>query len=216
MSMGLGQRIAPPRFIAFVVLLAAGAAALVPRLGWTHGLLLGFDGAALLFLLSLVPLFRQDEARQMRARSRENDANRVVLLVLTGAVMLVVLTAIALELTSGGKLKAGGITLVLATLALAWTFSNVVYALHYAHLYYLADENTGKDGAGIDFPGTEEPDYWDFLYFSCTLGMTFQTSDCDIEAAHMRKVALFHCLAAFVFNLGVLAFSINILGSAGK
>ena len=31
----------------------------------------------------------------------------------------------------------------------------------------------------------------------------------------MRRVVIFHCFAAFVFNIGVLAFSINVLGSAG-
>jgi uncharacterized membrane protein len=41
--------------------------------------------------------------------------------------------------------------------------------------------------------------------------MTFQTSDVDITLVHWRKVVTFHCLAAFVFNLGVLAFSINVL-----
>ena len=29
----------------------------------------------------------------------------------------------------------------------------------------------------------------------------------------MRKVVTIHCLAAFVFNIGVLAFTINVLGS---
>jgi uncharacterized membrane protein len=42
--------------------------------------------------------------------------------------------------------------------------------------------------------------------------MTFQTSDMNIEARHIRRVVTFHCLAAFVFNLGIVAFSINVLG----
>ena len=29
------------------------------------------------------------------------------------------------------------------------------------------------------FPARDEPDYWDFVYFAFTLGMTFQTSDVD-------------------------------------
>ena len=45
--------------------------------------------------------------------------------------------------------------------------------------------------------------------------MTFQTSDVDITTTQMRVVSIFHCLAAFVFNLGVIAFTINILGSSG-
>lgn len=216
MLRGLGRRIAPPRFIAFALVLLAVSAIEVPLLGWGPGTLVGFDAAALFFLISLVPLLRpsEGEADTMRARSRDNDANRAGLLALTGAVTLAVMAAVTLELT--GQPEGRTITLVIATLVLAWLFSNIVYALHYAHLYYLPDAKSGKDGGGIDFPGTDEPDYWDFLYFACTLGMTFQTSDVEITQGHMRRVALFHCLAAFVFNLGIIAFSINILGSAGK
>ncbi|MGV2068458.1 MULTISPECIES: DUF1345 domain-containing protein [unclassified Agrobacterium] len=43
--------------------------------------------------------------------------------------------------------------------------------------------------------------------------MTFQTSDITITGWHMRKVVLFQCMAAFIFNMGVLAFTINALGS---
>ena len=37
----------------------------------------------------------------------------------------------------------------------------------------------------------------------------------DHRDQHIRKVVTIHCLAAFVFNLGVLAFTINVLGSSG-
>ena len=66
--------------------------------------------------------------------------------------------------------------------------------------------------AGSIFPIATEPDYWDFVYFSFTLGMTFQTSDVDITSRRVRRVVTGHCLAAFVFNLGVLAFTINSIG----
>jgi len=39
--------------------------------------------------------------------------------------------------------------------------------LHYAHDYY--GEARGK-GGGLAFPGDEQPDYWDFLYFSFVIG----------------------------------------------
>ena len=31
----------------------------------------------------------------------------------------------------------------------------------------------------------------------------------------MRKIVTIHCLAAFAFNIGVLAFTINVLASGG-
>ena len=61
-------------------------------------------------------------------------------------------------------------------------------------------------------PGTQHPNYWDFLYFSFTLGMTFQTSDIAISGTHLRRVVLGHSMIAFLFNMGILAFTVNALG----
>jgi uncharacterized membrane protein len=36
-----------------------------------------------------------------------------------------------------------------------------------------------------------------------------------ITETHVRKTVAFHCLAAFAFNIGVLAFTINLLASSG-
>ena len=66
---------------------------------------------------------------------------------------------------------------------------------------------------GLDFKQKALPGYADFVYFAFTLGMTFQTSDTAITSGGYRRVATFHCFAAFVFNIGVLAFTINVLGS---
>jgi len=46
---------------------------------------------------------------------------------------------------------------VVLTLSFCWLFSTVVYALHYAHLFY-TQSSEGKDSAGLHFPGTKEPD----------------------------------------------------------
>jgi len=175
-----------------------------------HGVMAGFDLGALVFLLSCLPLLN-NQARQMREAARRNDANRAALLALTAAVMAVIFVAVASEVMQKQAPTPYSIALSVVTLALTWLFSNVIYALHYAHMFYTEGEG-GKDTGGLDFPGTKEPDYWDFLYFSVCLGMTFQTSDVDMTSRHFRRISIFHCLAAFVFNLGVLAFSINILG----
>ena len=206
----IGSTIAPPRFLLFCLLLPAVTIAATHWLGIGRAILVGFDVAGIVFLLSLTPLLRRGEAAQMRAASQRNDANRAVLLAITGAVMVVILVAVAKELQ--GKNDPVAIVLVVATLALAWLFSNTIYALHYAHLYYADDDGTPGDDGGIDFPKCDEPDYWDFVYFSFTLGMTFQTSDVEITARQIRRVVTGHCLLAFVFNLGVIAFTINVIG----
>ena len=209
----IGSRIAPPRFLLFLVVLAVGVPVAHSWLGWGEALMAGFDVAALVFFIAIAELFN-DEADEMREAARRNDANRFLLLVLSTAVSLVILVAVASELKQKQAPDPWSIALTIVTLLLAWLFSNMIYALHYAHLFY-GDSGQDKDCGGIDFPGTDEPDYWDFVYFSFTLGMTFQTSDSDIESGMIRRIVTLHCLAAFIFNLGVIAFTINVLGSSG-
>jgi uncharacterized membrane protein len=204
----LGKRIAPPRFLLFLFLSLAGSAALIPALGWGRGTMAAFDIAAAVFLVAIIPLFRQGEAAQMREASRANDANRPLLLITTSVVTLTVLAAVGSAVQDAHDPLAIG--LVVATLILSWTFSNLIYALHYAHLYY--SEEGGGDARGLCFQDCDEPDYWDFLYFSNTLGMAFATSDTFITARRIRRVALGQTYAAFIFNLGVIAFAVGALG----
>ena len=211
MLKNLGRKIAPPRFLLFCLLFPAAAVIAAGPLGPGRGALAGFSIAAFVFLVSISPLLRQGEADQIRSQAKRNDANRTVLLGITGATMLVVLTAVASEV--GSPHDTASSVLVVVTLVLAWLFSNTIYALHYAHLFYGNDNQESGDDGGLEFPKCDEPDYWDFLYFSFTLGMTFQTSDVTIASRRMRRFVIGQCLAAFVFNLGVLAFTINVLGS---
>jgi uncharacterized membrane protein len=202
----LGQRIAPARFLAFLVIFAVAFAASFGALGWQRALMTGFDIAAAFFLLAITPILRASGAATMKQHAEENDANRAVLLVITGVTMIAILTAVFSELSvkSGSGPPKG---LIVGTLALAWLFSNMIYALHYAHVFYVE----GSKG-GLKFSGTGTPDYSDFVYFAFTLGMTFQTSDTAVETRHMRQIVTVHSLLAFVFNIGVLAFTINVLG----
>ncbi|MGH6614826.1 DUF1345 domain-containing protein [Sphingomonas sp.] len=206
---GIVSRIAPWRFLTFLAV-AIVAGSFCSPLGWRDAIMLGFDIGALVFIGLCVPVFSH-EADEMRRMAKQNDANRVLLLGMTAMVSGVILVTITSVLVQQGERNPLEVALVLSTLCLSWLFSNLTYALHYAHLYYRAGQH-GQDSGGIEMPQTNEPDYWDFLYFSTCLGMTFQTSDTDITSAHIRRTALFHCLAAFVFNLGVIAFSINVLG----
>ena len=210
---GIGNWLGPPRFILFLVLLLTGSIAGGLAIDWLHGFMLGFDVAAFVFLVSTINLLADTKAADVRKHAAENDANRVVLLAITGAVTAVVLVTVGAELVQGGERSGDVIALVVATLVLCWLFTNLVYAFHYAHMFYKQDAQ-GRDYGGIGMPGTDQPDYWDFVYFAFTLGMTFQTSDTAITSTRYRRVVIFHCFAAFVFNIGVLAFTINVLGGS--
>jgi uncharacterized membrane protein len=213
MPRSIGNRLAPAKFIAFVVLLVLAAPAATWALHhysadpWREaaakGFLSAFDLAAVMFLLASLPLLKIQDQATMKRHAAANDANRTMLLVLTVIISLAVLVAVAVMVDQepGWKTKA----LIVGTLLTAWLFGNTIFALHYAHL-------VAKKGGGVEFPGGEKPGYADFTYFSFTLGMTFQTSDVDIADKGIRNVVTAHCLVAFVFNLGILAFTINVLG----
>jgi uncharacterized membrane protein len=207
---GIGKKLAPPRFVAFVVVLVIAAPLFAQVLHRRPlGFMAAFDVAAIVFLVSCLSLLGTREAKIIRDHANANDANRAVLLGITGVVMAVLLVAIGAE-AMGNSPQPFTKGIIIVTLVLAWLFSNTIYALHYAHLAY-GDEC--HQCSGLDFPGTDQPVYWDFVYFAFTLGMTFQTSDVTISGEHIRKVVTLHSLAAFFFNIGVLAFTINVLGS---
>jgi len=207
---GIGNIIAPPRFLMFIAALATASPVAAGLLhARTLGFMAGFDIAALIFLLSCLPLLGTRHASEIRDHANANDANRAVLLGITGIVIAVLLVAIGAE-AMGNNPEPFTRGLIIFTLAIAWLFSNTIYALHYAHIAY-GDDRGGC--SGLDFPGTPEPDYWDFVYFAFTCGMAFATSDVQVTAKHMRRIVTVHCLAAFAFNIGVLAFTINVLGS---
>ena len=208
----IGNMIAPPRFLAFIGVLIVGVPIGHELLGnWALGAMAGFDLAAIVFLLSCISLLGTREARIIRDHANANDANRVLLLAITGTVLAILLIAIAAEAV-GKSPQPLTKTLIILTLALAWLFSNTIYALHYAHLVYMHPD---VGCVGLEFPRTQHPVYWDFVYFAFTCGMAFATSDVQITSQHIRKVVTIHCLAAFAFNIGVLAFTINVLGSGG-
>ena len=163
---------------------------------------MAFDLAAIAFIASLIPLLADTTPAAMRRHAMENDANRIL--------TLVVMAAISGEMTAAKAGDALAMAKLIGTLALIWLFGNTVYALHYAHAFYAGPDD--RHPGGIDFPDTSRPDYLDFAYFAFTLGMTFQTSDVAITARPIRRVVLLHCLAAFVFNIGIIAFTINAIG----
>lgn len=205
-----GNRIAPWRFIAFLVLMIV---AILPARAWLGtfplGVIAAFDVAAVVFLALCWRLLTIEDPVLIERIAEQNDANRTFLLVITVIVMAVLLIAVGAE-TVGRHPQRFARSLIIVTLIVAWLFSNTVYALHYAHMAYV---QPGSGCRGFHFPGTPEPVYWDFVYFAFTCGMAFATSDVEVTDQSIRKVVTFHCLAAFAFNIGVLAFTINLLAS---
>ena len=130
----------------------------------------------------------------------------VVLATLACLVAIFVQLALARDLH--GFLKYAHIALAALTMASAWAFVHLIFALHYAHDFY---SDRGQNGnSGLLFPGTENPDYLDFIYFAAVIGTSGQTADVSFTSPHLRRIGLCHCVLAYAFNTTVLALTINI------
>lgn len=101
------------------------------------------------------------------------------------------------------------VALVAGTLVLSWLFAHVAFGFRYAHEWYDRNDD-GTLKRGLDFPGGESPDYWDFLYFSIVIGMTFQVSDVQITRRSLRRLATLHGLVSFAYNTVIVALTVNI------
>jgi uncharacterized membrane protein len=202
-----------PLFVMFLCLLALFVALLWPAVEFARAMLIGFDLAAAAFAFAVCARMGRRRAELLRVQARRNDAGRGLMLVLAAILTLVVLIVVGVELRHLKGAAATEVTLIAVTLLLAWLFANLVYALHYAHIYYDSIQS-GADRAGLLFPGTAEPDFWDFCYFAFVLGSTFQVSDVQIVSARIRRAATLHGLTAFLFNMGIVALTVNIVASA--
>src|SRR5207249_9843417 len=88
----------------------------------------------------------------------------------------------------------------------SWLLTHTVFALHYAHNFY-SDRDDGDVKeiiGGLKFPGTQQPDYLDFVYFSFVIGMTCQVSDVQITSQPLRRQAFRHGVLSFAFNTIIL------------
>jgi uncharacterized membrane protein len=176
----------------------------------TTRLLVGWDVGVGLYLILAVEAMARSDVHRIRARAAEQDEGQMAILVGTVAAALASLAAIVAELgSSAGGLRLGQVLAALA-IFLSWFFIHTMFALHYAHEFYDRD-----GGGGMAFPGGgEEPDYWDFVYFSLVIGMTSQVSDIGVTTKTVRRTVAAHGVVSFAFNTALLALSINLAASA--
>jgi uncharacterized membrane protein len=204
-------------------LLGAAAAAILlyfllsGRAGVATRFLIAADGGVLVFLAAVWLMMASATPEGMRRRAELEDEGRYTILVLSVAVAIAILLTIVFELHGIKELRASlealHVALAAATILLSWFFMNTIFALHYAHGYYGdADPSDAyKPVGGLVFPGQNQPDYWDFMYFSFVVGMTFQVSDVQIEDHELRRGVLAHGVLAFFFNVIIVALTINIV-----
>jgi uncharacterized membrane protein len=176
-------------------------------------LLIGWDiGVAIYLVLAAIMMVHADIGR-IKRRAALQDEGQFVILLLSAAAALASLAAILAELSGAGGTGHHPLNLALAaiTIVLSWSFIHSIFALHYAHEFY---DQRARRAPALIFPGNDEPDYWDFLYFSLVIGMTSQVSDVAIACKPIRRIVSLHGVISFFFNVALLALMVNMAASA--
>ena len=203
-----------PRLFAsgLVGVLAALLLSAIPGLQTVTRLVISWNVFACLYLALALHMMVLADHDQMRMRARQQDEGRRTVLAMVVLAALFTLGAIVAELAvvkdMVGTQRYAHIALAVLTIATSWTFTHVMFALHYAHDFYF--NQAKKQPGGLDFPGTPQPDYGDFIYFSFIIGTSAQTADISLTTSAMRRIGLLHCILAFFFNTTLVALTINI------
>lgn len=202
----VGRRRLLLSFVAGVVLFASlpGHVRLPTRF------ILAWDLTALLYVISTLVMIFNATVETCHDRASLYDEGDWVILMLVVASAAASFVAIFAELSSFTAARGSpalGLFITLATVALSWAFTHIVFTLHYANVYYKPDE----DGpGGLNFPGHRAPDYRDFLYYSFVIGCACQTGDVATVSPGMRQLTLVHGVVSFAFNTAILALTINV------
>jgi uncharacterized membrane protein len=172
--------------------------------------LIAWNVAVLLYLIAATVVVCRFERSHVRQRAEEEDEGGALILVLTVAAAVASLAAIFVELAGdpGGKVNAPSGVLALLTVILSWIFIHTIFAFRYAHEFYGAAKGGHK--GGLQFPGDEHPDYWDFVYFAFVIGVAGQVSDVQVTSKILRRHVIAHGIVAFFYNVTVIALLVNI------
>jgi uncharacterized membrane protein len=176
-----------------------------------NGLFVGF----LLLTFFKLPRLTADYLRE-HAREEDTPVAGIFLIVLIVVVASVV--SLFLALNSGSQSPdPWEVALSVASVILGWFTVQAMGALHYAYEYYQADDSAeGSDvEGGLAFQGDEDPDGYDFIYFSYTVGTSVATSDTKVESHKMRRMVTVHLVFAHLFNTIILASAVNVMLSLG-
>lgn len=176
---------------------------------------MAWDVGVAIFLILVVLMLNRSDFQVIRDRATIDDENNWRILVGVLLSIGMSLLAIIYMLKDAKNLAAGLLTchLVLAVLTVvcSWLLTHMMFALHYAHDYYVLAMQRPDDPPCLRFPQEKRPDYWDFIYFSFVIGMTSQVADVEINSRKFRQLCLFHSILSFFFNTVIVAMNINLL-----
>ena len=192
------------------LIVATVAVAVVQCGPWQLAIIAGWvAGSSVVLLWTWIPILKLDAKATMSLSIREDDSRGAARGLLVGSAtssLIGVMSALlAAKRTDDRTMQILLTTGSVLTIIVSWLTIQTVFALRYAHSYYLTPVG------GINFPGEKEPDYHDFAYISLTVGMTFQVSDTEISTQAVRRIVLQQALLAYLFGAVIIGVAINLI-----
>ncbi|HEY8072407.1 MAG TPA: DUF1345 domain-containing protein [Methylocystis sp.] len=210
--------LARPRLLVCVLLGFAVGLVLPEHMRAATRALIAWNIAVLLYLVASAHLVAQSGHESVRRHARFQDEGRLVILLLAIGTACASIGAIVLELgpvkNMEGWSKALHLGLTILTVVDSWMFMHLTFAFHYAHEYYdeceACPDKKPDERGGLIFPGGEQPNYVDFLYYAYVIGLASQTADVSTTSRGMRILTAVHGTLAFFYNLAIIGLTVNI------
>jgi uncharacterized membrane protein len=207
------------RLVAFGLAGLAAVLVVVLAPAWLVGTtraIAAYDVGTTVLLVIFWTLAMHDESEDTKARASVEDPGRNAVF---GAVLIGAAVALSAAVTILGRgphvttvnEKAIAYGVGIAAIVLGWTLIHTMFTFRYAHLFYYRDADDNQADRGLDFPGTPDPNDFDFAYLAFGIGMTYQVADVRITDRGIRRLVLFQGLVSFVYNTAIVALVINVL-----
>jgi len=193
-----------PRLLTSAALAVAVYCALAAFMPSARAMLFAFNAGSSLFIGLMLRLMSQSTTATRRHRASRQQEGKVQVLLASLCVVGVVIGSLSVELHAAKEKSFWDIGLASSSILLSWLFVVFIFSQHYAHNCYTQEGQ-------LSFPGTPEPNYWDFLYFAAILSMCCQTSDVTVNSSAMRRLVLLHGVVSFFFNIIIIGITVNVV-----
>src|SRR5271166_4699264 len=156
------------------------------------------------YLVLTGALMRRASPEDAAELSRRVEPNNLLVLIVVNVLSVASLVGVAAMLNHPSGRPRWVVNLHMTTSLLAvilsWFLAHIYFGLHYARLYYKGAIVDGKltYHMGLEFPQRETADFWDFMYYSFTIAMCYQTSDVTVTSVRIRRVTLVHAIFSFL------------------
>jgi uncharacterized membrane protein len=173
------------------------AAAIAYLLTWNLpdelNLLIPYDIGVIVYLALVAVLIARSSPEDAAEIARRGEPSNGPMLIAVMALSVISLVGVAAMLNHPPGRPRWEVNLHMAasllTVILSWFVVNIYFGLHYMHLYCDDKIIDGKIAyhMGLEFPNRKIADFQDFIYYSFTIAMCYQTSDVSITSVRMHK-----------------------------